>query len=233
MITTPTKRDTSRIEVRIWDFDPQSERDDLATPLGECGTGIGQVLAMLYIVVTSETPKIILIDEPQSFLHPGAIRRLFEIFKENDQHQYIVTTHSPTVITAADPQTILLVRKDDSESIITPVDMKNSDDANIILREIGARLADVFGADNILWVEGQTEETCFPQILSAISQEPLLGTVIRGVLNTGDFDKRSRELTLQIYRRLSEGSGILPPAIGFIFDRERQSEAYVEEQESK
>jgi len=47
-------------------------------PLSESGTGVGQVLAILYVVFTSEYPRTIVIDEPQSFLHPGAVRKLFE-----------------------------------------------------------------------------------------------------------------------------------------------------------
>lgn len=225
-IITPPLSDQN-VEIRLWTIPPETYRDDLAIPLMESGTGISQVLAILYIVVTSFAPKVIIIDEPQSFLHPGAIRKLFEILKEYPQHQYILTTHSPTVITASDPQAILLVRKNGAESTITSLDVAKTDEANIVLREIGARLADVFGAENILWVEGPTEETSFPKILATLAQKPWLGTVVRGVLNTGDFDKRSRERTLDIYRHLITGVGILPPAIGFIFDREMQNEQYV------
>jgi hypothetical protein len=102
----------SEVRILVWSIDPQSSREDLAMELSESGTGIGQVLAMLYIVVTAPYPRTIIIDEPQSFLHPGAIRKLFGIFKNYPQHQYVVTTHSPTVITAADPGRILLVRMD-------------------------------------------------------------------------------------------------------------------------
>ena len=76
----------SHARILVWSIDPASERDDLAVPLVQSGTGIGQVLAMLYVVLTSEDPRMIIIDEPQSFLHPGAIRKLFDIFKQHLQH---------------------------------------------------------------------------------------------------------------------------------------------------
>src|SRR5690606_23150984 len=97
------------VQILIWNIDPTRERDDLAIPLSMSGTGISQVLAILYIIVTSEIPRIIIIDEPQSFLHPGAIRKLFNILKQHPQHQYIITTHSPIVIAAADPDNILMI----------------------------------------------------------------------------------------------------------------------------
>jgi hypothetical protein len=82
----------------------------------------------------------------------------------------------------------------------------------------------VFGADNILWVEGRTEEQCFPLILSSLAERPLLGTAIIGVVQTGDFESKQSSTILEIYRRLSEGRGLLPPAIGFIFDKEGRSD---------
>lgn len=219
----------NRARIQIWSIDPETDRDDLAMSLSDCGTGIGQALAMLYVVVNSEYPRPILIDEPQSFLHPGAVRKLFDIFKQYPQHQYIITTHSPTAVTAANPQTILLVRKEGSESKISTIDVNETKQMQLLLSDVGARLSDVFGADNILWVEGQTEEQCFPVIMSDILNQPLLGTSILGVVHTGDLDGKHARTVFQIYKRLSKGKGLLPPAIGFIFDREGRSETEMED----
>ena len=191
--------------------------------MSESGTGIGQVLAILYVVLTSDYERTIIIDEPQSFLHPGATRKLFEILREYSQHQYIVTTHSPTVVTAADPQTIFIVRKEEAESSIEPIDVTETQKLRFYLSEIGARLADVFGADNILWVEGPTEEQCFPIILEKVIREPLMGTQIIGVKHTGDLEGKHSQTVFDIYERLSGGRGLLPPSIGFIFDKEKRT----------
>ncbi len=43
---------------------------------------------MLYVVLTSRESRVIIIDEPQSFLHPGAVRKLFDVLKDFPQHQY-------------------------------------------------------------------------------------------------------------------------------------------------
>ncbi len=44
------------------------------------------------------------------------------------------------------------------------------------------------------------------------------------VLQTGDFEGKHSRTIFEIYERLSAGRGILPPAIAFIFDRERRRE---------
>ncbi len=221
-----------RVRISIWNTAPQKEREDLAMSLLESGTGIGQVMAILYVVLTSQFPRTIIIDEPQSFLHPGAVRKLFDILKnEFAQHQYVITTHSPTALTAADPRKLILVRKELAESKVEIIDVKETNKIRFILSEVGARLSDVFGADNILWVEGPTEEICFPIILSKISQKQLLGTAIIGVLHTGDFEGSESERIFRIYEKLSRSKSILPPSIGFVFDREGRTEREIEDLE--
>lgn len=212
-------------EVLLWPVPFESERDDLAIPLSESGTGVGQVLAILYVVFTSHFPRTILIDEPQSFLHPGAVRRLIEVLGDSySQHQYIVVTHSPTIITASNPSTVLLVKQTGGESDVERLDVENTREMREYLDEVGARLADVFGADAVLWVEGPTEEKCFPLIWKKLIQKPLLGTAILGVKSTGDFESKFAERIYEVHRKLSQGAALLPPTLGFIFDREMRPE---------
>jgi len=209
-----------QVEVLIWSHDPTTEREDLAIPLNECGSGIGQVLAILYVVMTSDHPQTILVDEPQNFLHPGAIRKLIKVLKQHPQHQYIFATHSPTVITASNPATFTMMNCNDGENVLEIMDPRNAEHLQAYLSEIGARLSDVFGADNILWAEGQTEEACFPLILEKIAGRSLMGTSVVGIRQTGDLQARDRKKVLEMYRRLSEARTLLPPAVAFVFDQE-------------
>ena len=66
-----------------------------------------------------------------------------------------------------------MVRATDSESVLEVMDPSNAKHLQTYLSEIGASLSNVFGADNILWVEGQTEEECFPLILKKIANRSL------------------------------------------------------------
>lgn len=225
----PYARDNGQLEIVIWNEDPLSERDDLAVPLNESGTGISQVLAILYVLISSEEPRTIIIDEPQSFLHPGAVRKLIDILKEYKQHQFIIATHSPTIITAASPQTISVIKQLGPESVAETIDVAETNQLRSYLAEIGARLADVFGADNVLWVEGKTEEICFPMIVEQVAGRTLMGTAIIGVQHTGDLEGKHAERVFDIYERLTHGRGLLPPAIGFIFDKEGRTDRQQED----
>ncbi len=207
-------------KIVIWTDDAAVKRNDLGFSLEECGTGVGQVLAILYIAHNVDTPMTIIIDEPQSFLHPGAARKLIEILQNYSAHQYIIATHSPTIISAAGARSITMVTQENSESSLQILDVTKVEHQSLYLNSIGARLADVFGYDRILWVEGKTEEKCFPVILERMTQQRVGGTAIVGIVNTGDLKGRDKNRALEIYHRLTFTTALIPPAIAFMFDSE-------------
>lgn len=217
-------QDNSNLEIMVWNIEYETEENDLSFPLSSCGSGVSQVLAIVYILVSSEEPRTLIIDEPQSFLHPGAARKLIEIIKQFPQHQYFIATHSPEIITAANPSNIIKLQYENCETKASVIDATKIESQNAILDELGVRLSDVFGADNILWVEGETEEKCFPLILEKVLNKQLRGTKILAVQQTGDFDGTKASIIFDIYNQLSGGSNLFAPAIGFFFDSENKSE---------
>lgn len=194
-------RGGNTVEVCVLNSSTPDDRDDLIQPLSESGTGLGQVLSILYILVTSIVPKTIIIDEPNTFLRPGAIRRLFRVMQENSiKHQIIISTHSPEVIAAAKADSIHLVRWENEHSVIESLSTDDTNDLRRALREVGARLSDFFGADQILWGEGPSEEDCFPKILSHFGHPLSVGTSVVSLPNTGDLErKRGMERIWKIF----------------------------------
>ncbi|AFZ25832.1 hypothetical protein Cylst_3709 [Cylindrospermum stagnale PCC 7417] len=223
-------RDNSDVEIIVWTIEPKLNRDDLSLPLSSCGSGVSQVLAIVYILVSSiHEPRTLIIDEPQSFLHPGAARKLIETIKQFPQHQYFIATHSPDIITAADPSKIIKLKYENCETTSSPIYPK---DENEILTELGVRLSDVFGADSIIWVEGETEEKCYPLILEKIAKIPLMGIKILPVGSPDALlDGKQSKRVAEIYKKLTLGAGLFPPGIAFIFDREGKNDGQIEELE--
>lgn len=215
-------------EIRVWL--PQSERLDLTISLDECGTGIGQVMAMLYVIIQSDEPKVIIIDEPNSFLHPSASRKLMEIIKQYDQHQYIISTHSPELITSAEADKILLLTlNEEGQTQINRIDKDAKKDMQKVLLEVGSKLSDVFGYEQVLWVEGPTEEICFKLIVEERLNKATATKPILKVNDTGSFEKKHIEATVALYERLVNGNALIPPALAFIFDKENRSEKELED----
>jgi energy-coupling factor transporter ATP-binding protein EcfA2 len=212
---------SQQANAKVWSIPIESQRRDLAIPLFDSGTGISQVLAILYVIVTSDDPQLICIDEPQSFLHPGAFRKLFEIIRAYPQHQYIVTTHSPSALLNSDR--VFIAKREAQETKIIRVPAASQESSRDFLLEVGARLSDVFGADSVLWVEGKTEENCFPIILREVANRPLAGVQILSLIQTGDLNKKDASRILGIYASLSRGPTLMPQALAFILDDEGRS----------
>lgn len=228
----PIDQPSYHVEIRTYLVSTTHRRPDLAIPLSQAGTGIGQVLAILYVAMNSPTPIAIAVDEPNSFLHPKAVRALLAILNAlPTKHQYLITTHSPEVIRAANAATVTVISNEQGESKVQTLDPDNLDHIKVGLASIGARLSDVYGADRILWVEGETEELTFPKIATEVAKLDVVGIVMLKVNATGDFETsrgvRPR-MVFETYRNLSEAGALLPPAVGFIFDREGRTASEME-----
>ena len=208
----------STVELNIWNTNPIKGRQDLAISINDCGTGVGQVLAILYVVVTSTEPKVILIDEPNSFLHPSASRKLMEILTEYKQHQYFITTHSPELISNFGDN-ILHTQLVDGEIHVKQIEKKDKLLIQEIFEDVGVRLSDVYGYDSVFWVEGETEEKCLPLILEKYNIN-ISNIAIVKVRTTGEFEKNINN-AINNYQKLSlQENTYIPPSIGFFLDNE-------------
>lgn len=214
------------LEILVWPVIEQQHRQ-LATPLNESGTGLSQVLAILTIAMTMED-AVIVIDEISSFLHPAAAKALVRILESHyGGQQYIISTHSPEVLSACRPSTIHLVTKTDFTSSVVPINVENIGQLRILTNELGVSMTDVFASDRIIWVEGPTEELAFPYIFEETRDDSSAERHERApqftaVVATGDFTaKRTRpDLIFDIYDRLSNAASVLSGAATFAFDAE-------------
>jgi energy-coupling factor transporter ATP-binding protein EcfA2 len=228
-ISVRTTRENAReAEVLVWQVDPAIQRDDLAMPLEKCGTGVGQILAIIYVAKTSDQARTIIIDEPGSFLHPGASRALIGVLKRFPQHQYIIATHSPEILAELSAAPLTIVRWQRSSTSIEQFPSTTSKVASTALAEVGARLSDVFGFDRVLWVEGPSDALAFKALLTITNRLPQRLAILP-VRDTGAFRRRKVSEILEIYRTLSMGDALLPPAMLFLLDRDGRTEREVED----
>lgn len=205
---------------------PNARRDDLAIPIARMGAGIGNVIAMLYVVMTSRSPQVIAIDEPNAFLHPRALRELLAILEsEGKQHQFILTAHSADVLAAVNTQSISLLEFDGIETTISRIGAKDLHSLRGELAELGIRMTDLHAKDRVLWVEGKTEELVMPELIRWACPEIAAGTSVLRVERTGTFDKKSIEPAevASIYERLSSSSALVPPMMCILLDGESRA----------
>ncbi len=225
-LSVRTKPMGDMLEVRVWPTEAM-ERVDLSFPLKESGMGVSQVIALLTAIMTIDK-AIVIIDEISSFLHPAAVKALLRILQtQYTQHQYIISTHAPEVIGFSNPKTIHLVKRTGYESSVKRLDPTKVGQFREVAEHLGVSMADVFAAERVIWVEGPTEELCFPYLYQKLIGPLPRGTIITSVAATGDFNtkRRDREIVYQVYSRLSTAVATLLMSVAFSFDTEKLTDA--------
>lgn len=221
-----TPRPGNIFEIECLPLPPSARRPDLAVPLDKMGSGIGNVIAMLYIVLTARFPRVIAIDEPNSFLHPKALRELLQIFAiEGKIHQYLLTAHSADVLIAVPPSLVTLFEIRNGTTTVHQVRGNELIAIREELSELGIRMTDLHGRDRVLWVEGQTEELVLPELLRNFCPEIAPGTAALRVEHTGTFEKKGvdpKEVAA-LYKRLTTSTALVPPMVAILLDRETRS----------
>jgi len=155
-------------------------------PLNRQGTGIQRAFLWSALgaladlghlkKVGAENPRILLIDEPESFLHPSAIRsareNLYNI-AELKNWQVIASTHSPILVDVSKPHTSI-VRVDSptpGESRVFQTDkvIFDEDERTMLkmIRTCNPVVNEFFFADKVILVEGETEQVVLSWLLES------------------------------------------------------------------
>lgn len=161
-----------------------------ATPLLMQGTGLQRALLWSALSVMAETSgakkktkgnteigRILLIDEPEAFLHPPTVRNardsLYAFALANPDWQVIATTHSPVFIDLSkDHTTIVKVDASTSDQHYLSTDEVSfgPDERSRLqmIRACNAMVNEFFFYDNIVLVEGPTEQIVVQHVASKI-----------------------------------------------------------------
>lgn len=223
-----------QFELKVHTNASHLKRSDLAVPINRVGTGVANALAMLYVALTAQTQRLILLEEPNSFLHPRALRELLAILAEiGSMHQFFVTTHSSDVLRTINASTVTLLKHDGYQTTIEQTSGNQLHKFQAGLVDLGIRLTDLHGCDKVLWVEGETEEAVFPLLLRHFFRELAQGIAVLPLHATGDFEAKryGPKKVAEIYKKLSQASFLAPPMVAIALDREKRSASEIEQTE--
>ncbi len=137
-------------------FEIAWDSKDARIALTHCGTGIEQLVMLATVLFAEQRKGMILLEEPENHLHPGAQDKLMYAIGENlkDNACAFITTHSPFIMQARPETTIVCLRKGEQKrtigSSVEGNELVNS------LRELGVRGSHFQFADIAVIVEGVT-----------------------------------------------------------------------------
>lgn len=128
------------------------------------GAGVFEIILLL-THLTVRTDKVLVIDGPEIHLHPQAQRIISSLLENEDyKNRLLLITHSPYFINTSELKSIIRISQSEGQAVAScPKD--NYWDANELIKickELNTDRTELFFADKVLIVEGETEYGAFP-----------------------------------------------------------------------
>lgn len=118
------------------------------------GKGIEQLI-ILASVLTIIEGKVVCLEEPEAYLHPLLLKQLIEYIDKYTNNQYLITTHSSSILTHPGAN-VFHVRLDDKQySVVERLDTSQAKAEALQL--IGYLPSDLMLANYLIWVEGPSD----------------------------------------------------------------------------
>jgi len=139
-----------------------TDKDEL--PFESLGSGIQQVVKLMWMCKSSEDEfessidkLVICIDEPELHLHPTLQRMFIQHICQSTKAQYLIATHSPTILNASPTETQIFRfwLDDKAKTNVTRIDTNQQIFA--ACADIGCKASDILQANCIVWVEGPSD----------------------------------------------------------------------------
>lgn len=178
------------------------------------GTGLLHFLDVLLKITISKS-NIVLLDEPESGLHPDLQRQFIEflhrISKEKDI-QFFLATHSQVLLNYVDLITIYRITNKKGKREVSQI---SKDAAHTILSDLGLRASDIFNQDICILLEGQLDVIFFEHIIRKLYEKEFNNIAVAILQYGGDA-------TAGIYNESIKISNIVPAQkyIFWIHDRD-------------
>ncbi len=150
-----------QVTTEIW-----QPAQNLTKPISQMGKGMRSIylLSLLeaYAEIDENLPSIILIEDPEIFLHPSLQKTSGKIlYRLSRKNQVIFTTHSPNLLPNFGSRQIrqVIIKEDGSSGV------REKTDISAILDDLGYTAGDLMNVNFVFIVEGKQDKSRLPLLL--------------------------------------------------------------------
>lgn len=143
---------------------------EISNDILNCGTGYQSmvILSILeaYVQISqSNTQYILLIEEPEVYLHPKLQRKMIDtLIRISEKNQVIFTSHSPITVSKLASGNIRIVEKENGEAKVLPISPKR------VIDELGIKPDDILYSKGIVFVEGKDDIEVISELIRKIDE---------------------------------------------------------------
>lgn len=185
-------------------------------PLSYIGGGDQELLALTF-TLRQEKAHLLVIEEPETHLHPYLSRRFFSILNDvSKRKQIIITTHSPIFVDLVNLNNSWIFRRENRETKVYRIE--RVEDLRTVSYELGIKPSDVFFADKILFVEGSIDKTVYriwAEKLRIDLKSPIISVI---PLHGKSKGKRHLQAWIDVTKNI-------PVSVSMILDKDARTEA--------
>jgi len=130
---------------------------DLPISIDSMGTGISEIfMTCCWLAMEPGMPRLYLLEEPETHLHPGLLRRYLDLFQHHEHIQLLINTHSNILLNnvTADSKVWSFERRK-GETRAVPCDEFTR--MHSTLDALGINGASLLQANCAIWVEGPSD----------------------------------------------------------------------------
>lgn len=133
-----------------------------------CGTGYQSMIILsileTYVKISNKKSKyILLIEEPEVYLHPSLQRKMIDtLITISQSNQVLFTSHSPITVSKLEKKQVKLVKKTLGRAVVENIVPK------LVIDELGIKADDIIANKGIIFVEGKDDKKIFDILLDKI-----------------------------------------------------------------
>ena len=179
-------------------------KDERLLRLDEMGTGLSELILLCASLIENKgVPTIYLLEEPETHLHPGLVRRLMALLNEQHNAQFIIASHSNAIIDSLSEDDMIHHFYQDSDGACRSLPCNTLLLKHELLDSLGVSNSQLLQSNCVIWVEGPSdrfyirwwlENYCKTQMINFVENADysfaIYGGKILGHFNFNEEDTR-------------------------------------------